>query len=412
MNQPAVTVLGGGIIGLATAYQISLEGTSVTLVDAGEPKFGTSNQNAGWIAPSHVIPFAAPGMVKMGAEQLIKRTGAFGFSPTAGPLLATWTLKFVRSCTQEHVDYSVPALAELLETSIAGFEKLIASHGLTKAPEALWYIFSSDKAAEHAHHEVELMNKYGVGAKEIDVASARLKEPIIKETAKAIVEFNTDFGVDPKLVIDILTKLCIENGVVIRNSESVEKVASTKNNVSITTNKDSWTSDYLVVAAGVWSRELAKSLGANLPIMPAKGHSVTIPNLPNQPKRPFLLAEQRIAGNSLDWGLRLSTGYTLTSPNDRSIEMKAVKKLIETASKVLDIPNSVENVNPWSGLRPSSPDGLPYIGPLSNAPRVIMATGHGMLGTMMALGTSVLVADMIAGRPISRDALKFSPSRP
>jgi D-amino-acid dehydrogenase len=125
-----------------------------------------------------------------------------------------------------------------------------------------------------------------------------------------------------------------------------------------------------------------------------------------------LLAEQRIAGNSLDWGLRLSTGYTLTSPNDRSIEMKAVKKLIDTASKVLDIPTDVTNVNPWSGLRPSSPDGLPYIGPLSNAPRVIMATGHGMLGTMMALGTSVLVADIIAGRPISRDALKFSPSRP
>ncbi len=412
MSQPNVTILGGGVIGLATAYQIALEGTSVTLVDSGEPKFGTSNQNAGWIAPSHVIPFAAPGMVQMGFEQLIKRTGAFGFSPAAGPLLAAWTYKFVRSCTQEHVDKSVPALTELLNTSIAGFEKLIANHGLTKAPEALWYIFSTDKAAEHAHHEVELMNKYGVGAKEIDVATARAKEPILKDTAKAIVEFKTDFGVDPKSVIEILTNLCTEHGVVIRNNESVKKIASTKQNVSITTDKDSWTSEYLVVAAGVWSRELVKSLGVNLPIMPAKGHSITIPDLPNQPKRPFLLAEQRIAGNSLDWGLRLSTGYTLTSPNDRSIEMKAVEKLIQTASKVLDIPTSTANVNPWSGLRPSSPDGLPYIGPLSKAPRVIMATGHGMLGTMMALGTSVLVADMIAGRPISRDALKFSPSRP
>ena len=92
--------------------------------------------------------------------------------------------------------------------------------------------------------------------------------------------------------------------------------------------------------------------------------------------------------------------------------MKAVQKLLNTASNVLDIPTSTVNVNPWSGLRPSSPDGLPYIGPLSKAPRVIMATGHGMLGTMMALGTSVLVADIIASRPISREALKFSPSRP
>lgn len=412
MTQPSVTVLGGGVIGLATAYQIANEGTSVTLVDAGEPKFGTSNANAGWVAPSHVIPFAAPGMVKMGTEQLLKRTGAFGISPTAGPLLASWTMKFVRSCTQEHVDASVPALTELLNSSIAGFEKLIANHGLKRAPEALWYIFSTDKAAEHAHHEIELMTKYGVGVREVDINEARAKEPILKDTAKAIVEFNTDFGVDPKATVELLTKLCIENGVQIKNDESVSKIASTKTNVSITTDKDSWTSEYLVIAAGVWSRELAKSLGVNLPIMPAKGHSVTIEGLSNQPQRPFLLAEQRIAGNSLDWGLRLSTGYTLTSPNDRDIEMNAVKKLIDTASKVLDIPNSTVNVNPWTGLRPSSPDGMPYIGPLSKAPRVIMATGHGMLGTMMALGTAQLVADIVAGRSTSRESLKFSPSRP
>ena len=412
MNQPSVTVLGGGVIGLATAYQIASDGTSVTVVDAGEPKFGTSNQNAGWVAPSHVIPFAAPGMVKLGAEQLIKRTGAFGFSPLAGPLLATWTLKFVRSCTEEHVNASVPALTELLNNSIAGYEKLIANEGLTKAPEPLWYIFSGDKAAEHAHHEVELMNRYGVGAREVNIAEARVKEPILKETAKAIVEFKTDFGVDPKLLMDVLTRLCIENGVVIRTDETVTKVASTKNNVSITTTRDSWTSEYLVVAAGVWSRELTKSLGVNLPIMPAKGHSVTIPGLVNQPKRPFLLAEQRIAGNSLDWGLRLSTGFTLTSPNDRSVEMSAVKKLLTSASKVLDIPTETANVNPWSGLRPSSPDGLPYIGALSKAPRIIMATGHGMLGTMMALGTAQLVSDFVAGRTTSRESLKFSPSRP
>jgi D-amino-acid dehydrogenase len=412
MNQPAVTVIGGGVIGLATAYQIALDGTKVTLVDSGEPRFGTSNQNAGWVAPSHVIPFAAPGMVSMGVEQLLKRTGAFGFSPTAGPLLASWTMKFMRSCTEEHVNNSVPALTELLNNSIAGFEKLIANEGLKRAPEALWYIFSSDKAAEHAHHEVELMTRYGIGVREIDINEARTKEPILKDTAKAVVEFDADFGIDPKSTVEILTRLCIQNGVTIRTDETVARIAATKNDVSIATNKDSWTSEYLVIAAGVWSRELAKSLGANLPIMPAKGHSITIPGLANQPMRPFLLAEQRIAGNALDWGLRLSTGYTLTSPKDRNVDMKAVSKLVDTASKVLDIPNSTVNVNPWTGLRPSSPDGLPYIGPLSNAPRVIMATGHGMLGTMMAMGTAVLVADQIAGRSTSRETLKFSPSRP
>jgi D-amino-acid dehydrogenase len=147
-------------------------------------------------------------------------------------------------------------------------------------------------------------------------------------------------------------------------------------------------------------------------LIAAKGHSVTLPNVPELPTHPVILAELRITANPAANGYRLSTGYVLTSPNDRTIEPAAIDKLLAAAGTVLDLPERAADVQPWTGLRPASPDGLPHIGPLRNAPRVIAATGHGMIGTMQSLGTGALVADIVAGRPISHEMLKFSPARP
>ena len=108
-SQTNVTVIGGGIVGLACAWELAKDGASVIVVETGGSSYGTSLANAGWISPSHIIPFAAPGMVQTGFKNLIGRTGAFAMTPGAGPLLAPWTLKFARSCTDAHVDHCAPA---------------------------------------------------------------------------------------------------------------------------------------------------------------------------------------------------------------------------------------------------------------------------------------------------------------
>lgn len=411
-SQTDVTVIGAGAIGLATAWSLVNRGLSVTVVDSGSPRYGTSDANAGWVAPSHVIPFAAPGMVAMGAKSLLKRDGAFGIKPGASPILSQWTSVFVRHCTERHVDYAVPALTELLNDSITGISDLVDNHGLGRTVKDLWYIFSSANAKELAKHEVEHMQHSGVTAYEVDRDAALNEEPLLKETAKAVVGFGTDFGIDPKELLNVLERVCRERGVVFRTNEFVTGLNHSATKARVTTKTDSWESDYVVLAAGVWTREIAKSVGENLLIMPAKGHSVTLPNIENMPKRPTLLAEQRIATNGLDWGMRLSTGYVLTSPTDRSVEPKAIAKLLSTAREVFNLPDELPEINAWSGLRPSSPDGMPIIGPLTKSPRIIIASGHGMLGTMMSLGTGKLVADQVTHTSTSRESLKFLPSRP
>jgi D-amino-acid dehydrogenase len=410
-SQKNVTVIGGGIVGLACAWELAKDGASVIIVETGGSSYGTSLANAGWISPSHIIPFAAPGMVKMGFQNLIGRTGAFAITPGAGRLLAPWTLKFARSCTNEHVDNCAPALKELLDTSIEVIEGLTESTDLTRTNQPQWYVYTSANAQADAEHEVELVTKFGVDAKQLDLQTSLDSEPILKDTVKAVVEFSSDFGLDPAKLVEVYRRNCESLGIVFRDEE-VTGLSSTNQNVTITTSTDSWISDYVVLAAGVWSRELAKTLGENLPIMPAKGQSVTLPGVTNMPSRTLMLADQRIATNPMDWGFRMSTGFALTSANDMSVNSKATDKLIATARQALNLPEKFAVKNELAGLRPASPDGMPYIGPLPKAPRVIAATGHGMLGLMMAPGTGKFVADMISGRAVSRDVMKFSPARP
>jgi D-amino-acid dehydrogenase len=410
-SQTNVTVIGGGIVGLACAWELAKDGASVIVVETGGSRYGTSLANAGWISPSHIIPFAAPGMVQTGFKNLIGRTGAFAMTPGAGPLLAPWTLKFARSCTDAHVDHCAPALKELLDTSMDIIEGLTETTDLTRTNQPQWYIYTSDNAEADAEHEVELVTKFGVDAKQLDLATSLEKEPMLKDSVKAVVEFSSDFGLDPGKLVDVYRRNCEAIGVAFRD-EKVTSMSSTSRNVTVVTTTDSWISDYVVLAAGVWSRELAKSVGENLPIMPAKGQSVTLPGVTNMPSRTLMLADQRIATNPLDWGFRMSTGFSLTSANDMSVNSKATDKLIATARQALNLPEKFEVKNELAGLRPASPDGMPYIGALPKAPRVIAATGHGMLGLMMAPGTGKFVSDLIAGRQVSRDVLKFSPARP
>jgi D-amino-acid dehydrogenase len=411
MANNQVTVVGGGIVGLASAWQLAKDGHDVTVVDQGAPTNTTSFVNAGWITPSHIIPLAAPGMVATGMKNLIGRTGAFALSPTAGPGLAPWLTKFASKCTDAHVEHSAPALKELVGLSIDIVNDLIANDGLLRTKGKLWMLYTSENANKEAKHEVEMMEHFGVNAYEIPAESTYAQESILKNNIKAAVEFESDFGVDPRQFNQVFKANCEAAGVKFRN-ETVVNLTATQTGVTIRSNKDSWTSDYMVLAAGIWSRELAKLVGASLPMMAAKGQSVTLPDIPNMPTHPMMLSDQRITLNPLSWGLRISTGYKLTSSNDLSIEKKAIDKLIARTRTVVDLPESLPVKNELMGMRPASPDGLPYIGALPSNPRVVVATGHNMLGLMMAPGTGRFVADIVAGKPVSREIMKFSPARP
>ena len=168
----------------------------------------------------------------------------------------------------------------------------------------------------------------------------------------------------------------------------------------------------MVVAAGAWSAALCAGLGVRLPIVAARGNSITLaPGVAAAPRRPLLLVDQRLAVNPLSSGLRITGGFGLTSTADRATSARRSQQLVRRAAEVLQVPASAEPTRPWTGLRPATPDGLPVIGRLPGAPSVIVAAGHGMLGSSTGLGTGAAVAALLTGAPALVDEAVVSPAR-
>jgi len=386
-------IIGGGIIGASCAALLVERGAEVRVVDAGAPRFGTSLRNAGHIVVSHSIPFAAPGMVRAGIRSLIGSDGAFALSSRPGRGTLPWLLGFARNCTAANVEALQPGLDLLLHRSA---ELISADNEIVRTEHGLWQVFTS--STERASQEAEHHRAHGVQVREVPVAELRA-EPGLTQRAVAAIELVEDFGVDPE---QLWMRM---------RARSQARGATWEDGVEVDLRDQD--ADVVVVAAGAWSPATVRSLGVDLPIRAAKGYSVSIPGIEHMPTRPMLLMDQRTALNPLGDRLRLSARYEITGPDDRAIVAHRIAALIERARQVVDLPADVVDVQPWTGVRPASIDGAPYIGflPQRSATPVLVATGHGMIGTALAAGTADLVTRLAFGDDVDEREARLSPAR-
>ena len=388
-----VVVVGGGIIGASCAALLAERGADVTVLDAGEPRFGTSMANAGHIVVSHCIPMAAPGMVKQGLRSLINRDGAFALSRDPGSGTLRWLAGFARHCTASNVALLQPGLDQLLRRSS---ELLRADSHLTINSRGLWQVYTSspEKAAAEAEH----LRHHGVSVRDVTAEELRA-EPGLTGNVVAATELTEDLGVDPTQVWT-------------RMRHRSEQAGATWTH-DVVTDLRGVSADIVVLAAGAWSPHLTRSLGVDLPIRAAKGYSVTIAGVEQMPSRPMLLMDQRTALNPLGDMLRLSARYEITRADDRAIDGARIRALIKRARQAVHLPVHTGEVQPWTGVRPATIDGAPYIGFLSRRTPVpvLVATGHGMIGTAMAAGTADLVTRLAFDESITDAEGRLSPAR-
>ena len=388
-----VVVVGGGIIGASCAALLAERGANVTVLDAGEPRFGTSMANAGHIVVSHCIPMAAPGMVKQGLRSLINRDGAFALSRDPGSGTLRWLAGFARHCTASNVALLQPGLDRLLRRSS---ELLRADSHVTINSRGLWQVYTS--SPKRATAEADHLRHHGVSVRDVTAEELRA-EPGLTGNVVAASELTEDLGVDPAQVWT-------------RMRQRTELAGATWMHDAVTDLRDV-SADIVVLAAGAWSPHLTRSLGVDLPIRAAKGYSVTITGVEQMPSRPMLLMDQRTALNPLDGRLRLSARYEITRADDRDIDGTRISALIERARQAVHLPVHSGDVQSWTGVRPASIDGAPYIGflPRRTPVPVLVATGHGMIGTAMAAGTADLVTRLAFGDSIRPEEVRLSPAR-
>lgn len=404
-------IIGGGIIGLSSALYLQAAGHDITIVDRTDMLNGCSYGNAGYICPSHFVPLATPGIVWQGLKWMLNSKSPFYIKPSLNGALVKWGLQFVKSATKSHVERSAVPLRDIALLSKHLYEEWTKIPGLDFSydPTGMLELFQSEASAHHAEHTIKDASALGIEARLIDKATLQQMEPDTEINALGAVYFPGDSQLYPNQLMTSLIAYLKSKGVQFEANREV--TGFTKQGV-ITT-KGNLDADHIVVAAGVWSGELARQLDLNIPMVGGRGYSVTYEDAPWKVRRSLILSEARVAISPMN-GNKIRFGGTMEiTPVNTPPRMERVQGILESVKRYFpayDIPLPTAD-KVWYGYRPCSADGLPHIGTLKNYPNVTVATGHSMLGISLGAATGKLVSEIITGDKLSMDIAPFKVDR-
>lgn len=410
-----IGIIGGGIIGLSSAYYLSKAGHEVTIIEQGEMKDGCSFGNAGMIVPSHIIPLAAPGMISKGVRWMFNSKSPFYVKPRLNGSLIKWGYYFYRNSTEAHVKKSAVALKEISLLSKAMYQQLAKElpFDFGYQERGLLMLYQT-KETEHEEAETAaLANKHGIEAHVLSAQEVQKLEPDVKVSARGGVYFPGDAHLTPQALVNQLTGYLKTQGLKILDRTSVTDFELSSGSVrTINTDKGAYQFDQVVLATGSWSGIVASKLSLDLPMQAGKGYSFTLKDVTKNVRVPSIFLEARVAVTPMGNTLRFGGTMEITGI-DHSISMNRVQGIVDSIPKyypemkvATPTPNEV-----WHGLRPCSPDGLPYVGRSKALKNMVVATGHSMMGLSLGPGTGKLVSEIVDSSKPSISIEPFDPER-
>lgn len=410
-----VVILGGGAIGLCAAYYLSQHDCKITVLEKNEIGSGCSFGNAGLIVPSHIIPLAAPGVILQGLQWMFNPASPFYLKPRFELDFLSWLWKFSRACNAKQLRRSVPLLYALCQSSAKLFAEMQHSKAFSFElnKRGLLMLYQSEHEWQAEQEAVALAHEMGMTAENLDAKQIRALDPNLQTNAFAGIYYPHDCHLDPALFVNALAEHLRSRGVhILAHTEAQQLHAKSGKIVALKTSRGEFGADAFVLACGAWSPSLLKNLRVRLPMQAGKGYSFTIPTPPNSPRLPLLLAEARVAVTPLGERLRFAGTMELAG-NALTINQRRVQAILNAVPKYLPRLGAVdlERAEVWAGLRPCTPDGLPYIGAFREYDNLIAATGHAMLGITLAPVTGKLVSDLIQQQPIALDMNALHPER-
>ncbi|PWV51620.1 FAD-binding oxidoreductase [Chitinophaga sp. S165] len=411
-----VIIIGGGIIGLSSAFYLQQAGYAVTVIDRTDMQQGCSYGNAGYVCPSHFVPLATPGIVRQGLKWMLDPKSPFYIRPSLNSSIINWGWQFMKSATKLHVERSAVPLRDIALLSKQLYEEWARVPGLDFSydPQGMLELFNTEENAHHAEQTVKDAHALGLKARLIDPQTLQQMEPDTAIKALGAIYFPGDAQLYPNQLMQSLLHYLRQRGVRFESNQEVTGFITEGNRVKgIKTNTGFHTADHVVVAAGVWSRELARHLQLNIPMVGGRGYSVTFEDAPYKVRHSVILSEARVAispmnGNKIRFGGTMEITGLNTPPRMQRVEgiLASVKRYFPAYDIPLPAPEKV-----WYGYRPCSADGLPHIGTLQRYPNVTVATGHSMLGISLGAATGKLVSELVAGVSTSMDITPFKVDR-
>jgi len=407
-----ITILGAGVIGLSSALYCARRGMSVTIVERnGALREGCSFGNAGMVVPSHFIPLAAPGMVKLGLKWMWNPESPFYIKPRFDRDLLAWGLRFWQASTPSHVAAAAPILRDLHLLSRQCFEDIGVEIGLVK--KGLLMLCKKQQTLDEEAHTAEMARQLGIPAEVLDAAATAALDPSVTMNVCGSVYFPKDCHLSPSRFIAALESELRTLGAQFLWETDVHGFEVEGSSIrALKTSAGLVEADEFVLTGGVWSAELAGHLGLRIPMQAGKGYSLTLGSPRQLPVLCSICTEARLAVTPMDGALRFG-GTMEMSGLDESITQCRVRGITRAVPEYFPAfaESDFADIQPWRGLRPCSPDGMPYLGRTRRWGNLVVATGHAMMGLSLAPATGTIVANLIDGSPplVSLDLL--SPDR-
>ncbi len=419
-----VVIVGGGVIGLATAYYCARRGFNVTVVERhAAQRDGTSYGNAGMIVPSHFIPLAAPGMVALGLKWMWSPTSPFYIQPRLDAALLDWGYKFWRAANPDHVRRAAPLLRDLSLASRQCFEEIAAvpdvDFGLVK--KGLLMLCQTEHALQEEARTAEQARALGIPAEVLEAKQAAALDPGATMRIAGAVYFPLDCHLAPARFMAALQSQLEQLGArFIWEREAVgfrREGAGRLRALQVATSPDAAPvdeieADEFVLCGGAWTSQLAETLALNIPMQAGKGYSLTLPQPRQLPQHCSLLTEARVAVTPMGDTLRVGGTMEIAGLNEE-INPVRVRGIVDSFCRYYPEfkPEDFDGVQPWRGLRPCAPDGLPYLGRAEQFSNLWISTGHAMMGLSLGPASGKLLAELLSGEKPSLDLTMLSPNR-
>jgi len=410
-----VTIIGGGVIGLCSAYYLQKAGHEVTVIDRGNITDGCSFGNMGYISPSHFIPLATPGIVSQGLKWMMSSSSPFYIKPRLNLDLVRWGMTFWKKANARNVEESAPHLNNLLQLSrhlMNDLKKeLPGSFDMTE--KGCWMLYKTAKTAEHEKHLAEQAHLFGLKTISYTAQEVQDQEKEVEVNVAGGVLYLDDCHLSPSKFMQSLFDHLQKNKVKFwLNSEVTGFEKANGKITAVITDKGPVACDELVIANGSWLGNISKLLGIRMLMQPGKGYSLVYNDLEKNLQYPSILVDDRTATTPIGKWLRIGGTMELSGHSDNILPKRvmAIYNAFKKYYPAMNLPQP-DLKKAWFGYRPVTPDGMPYIGRHQQYDNLIYAGGHAMLGVSAAAGTGQLVKEIINGEKPAIALSAFEPAR-